>query len=416
MTGGHTSERAGTQDRELVFDAIARSDSTPSAHSEPLFLFLNRVSGEFWGQVRSLIQEWLNNIPSEAEYRELRTRMRSNDDYQFRSAFLELYLHESLIRAGYNVTIHPDVPHSARRPDFHAERNGERFFLEAICPGASKLDIGKMRRSEALFDTVNAIKSDFFFLWIVNLDEGDGPAPATKLRKQIEKWLSRLDPDTYDDFSEWPIEIFSIGQWSLTVKAMPKPVHKRGEHKQAIGVYGHYGAQRIDEAPKILSAISEKHSAYGNLDTPFIVAVGTYMMDSDHWHATNALYGHEIMQIHLEERAGSEKVVMGRDSNGYFGVPSSWIHRQTSAILLVNQLMPHHILQAEATLWRHPNPSHLLADNLGLPWLQIVFNGKGLTKSQAPVESAEFFNLPPSWPTGDPWPPSGLSAEDELAT
>ncbi|WP_327150162.1 hypothetical protein [Nocardia sp. NBC_01329] len=406
MTAWHAPERGGPRNLELVFDSVVRSDSTPSNHGEPLFVFLNRVHGEFWDKTRDLIQEWINHIPNEAEYRELRTRIRSNDDYQFRSAFLELYLHESLVRAGFNVTIHPEVLHTTRRPDFHAERDGTRFFLEAICPGASKHSIGKMRRSEALFDAVNAIKNDYFFLWIVNLDEDDGPAPAARLRKQIEKWLSSLDPEKCGDAAEWPIETFSLGSWSLTVKAMPKPVHKRGAHEQAIGVYGHYGAQRIDEAPKIMSAISEKHKAYGNLDAPFIIAVGMYMIDSDHWHTTNALYGNEVMQIDLTERSGYENVVITRDSNGYFGVPSTWIHHQTSAVLLVNQLMPHHVLQAEATLWRHPSPSHPLADNLGLPWPQVVFNGQGLTKSPAPVSSSDFFNLPPTWPTGDPWPPS----------
>src|SRR5687767_13028922 len=102
--------------REPLFDQKTRTDATPSRHQESTFAFLNRIAGEYWEQPRFLMQDWLDCIPSDAEYNDLRQRFRSRDDEQFRSAYLELYLHQSLLRAGYQVTIHPEVPGATRRP------------------------------------------------------------------------------------------------------------------------------------------------------------------------------------------------------------------------------------------------------------------------------------------------------------
>ena len=126
-----------TADRVPIFDDLERTEAIPSEHGEPIFDFLNRVAGDYWAHPRQLMQAWADRIPDPPDYNNLRQRFRSHDDDQFRSAFLELYLHECLARAGYRVTIHPSLPATTRRPDFHAERSGMGFYLEAIAPGTS---------------------------------------------------------------------------------------------------------------------------------------------------------------------------------------------------------------------------------------------------------------------------------------
>src|SRR5699024_1387747 len=124
--------------REPLFDSSEREDGSPGAHQESTFAFLNRVAGDYWQYPRVLMQERLDRVEHDDEYHELRKRLRSRDDEQFRSAFLELYLHESLLRAGYQVTAHPEVAGSSSRPDFLAQRDGVRFYVEAIAPGTSR--------------------------------------------------------------------------------------------------------------------------------------------------------------------------------------------------------------------------------------------------------------------------------------
>jgi len=101
------------------------------------------------------MQTWLDGITEDQDHNDLRQRFRSRDDDQFRSAFLELYLHECLVSAGYAVRIHPVVPGSSHRPDFRAERDGQVMFVEAIAPGASAEAKAAAQRRAVLFDTVN---------------------------------------------------------------------------------------------------------------------------------------------------------------------------------------------------------------------------------------------------------------------
>jgi hypothetical protein len=87
-----------TTEHAAIFDVLERTDATPARHGEPIFDFLNRVAGEYWAHPRQLMQAWADHIPGPPDYNDLRQRFRSHDDDQFRSAFLELYLHECLTR------------------------------------------------------------------------------------------------------------------------------------------------------------------------------------------------------------------------------------------------------------------------------------------------------------------------------
>lgn len=94
----------------------------------------SRRSCESAGQrhLTDVVPRWLNVWTTIAPSPDSRPHLasgrwvkgRARDDEQFRSAFLELYLDESLIRAGYVVTIHPSVNGTTTHPDFLVERAG----------------------------------------------------------------------------------------------------------------------------------------------------------------------------------------------------------------------------------------------------------------------------------------------------
>jgi hypothetical protein len=72
-------------------------------------------------------------------------------------------------------------------------------------------------------------------------------------------------------------------------------------------------------------------------------------------------------------------------------------------VLLINQLMPYYFQKAENTLWRHPDPLHPLAADLGVPALTMDFDGSRLMETPAPVTATEIFDLPDPWPPGERW-------------
>jgi hypothetical protein len=390
---------------EPIFDEAHRTDTRPAKHSESTFEFLNRVGGDYWQHPRTLMQTWLDRVSGEQDYNDLRQRFRSRDDEQFRSAFLELYLHESLLRAGYTVTIHPSVDQSSRRPDFRAERDGEVLFIEAVAPGSSAGAKAAAQRRAVLFDTVNRLGDPNFMLWLDHLEQGSAPPASARLRADLRGWLSRLNPDDIADLGRAPTRTWQHDGWSVTFRAIPKRPEARraGPHQRAIGVFGHGEASFIDDAPAILKALAAKHHGYGDLGAPFIIAIGTYIFDTDRWHSTNAMYGRLAVQLG-ESPSGELLTREVRQPDGYFGTPSDWRNSNVSGVLLVNQLMPYHLQRAEITLWRHPLAAHPLPEDIALPAESIVLQDGALNAIKSPVEADDFFGLPDPWPPGEPWP------------
>jgi len=391
-----------TAERATIFDDLERTDGTPSGHGESIFGFLNRVAGEYRTHPRQLMQTWADRFDP-PDYHDLRQRFRSHDDEQFRSAFLELYLHECLVRAGYRVSVHPGLPATRRRPDFYAERSDSTFYLEAIAPGTSPEEKAAARRRAVLFDTVDRLGDPNFLLWLTELHEGPRPPASARLREDLRRWLSRLNPDDLTDLENAPEHHWEHDGWSATLKPIPRRPDARGRRpKSSIGVYGHTGVSIIDDAPGIRNALAAKHHAYGDLGAPFVVAVGTYIFDSDRWHSANALYGQEAVQ--LGETSEGEMVTRSvRQPDGYFGIPGSWQHPNVSGVLLINQLMPYYFHRAEVTLWRHPDPLHPLASDPLLPAATIDFDGTRLIETPAAVTAADMFELPDPWPPGERW-------------
>jgi len=391
--------------RQAIFDDARRSDPLPARHGESSFAFLNRITGAYWDHPRDLIQSWADRLPSPTEYADLRGRLRSGDDHAFNSAFLELFLHEMFIAAGYAVTLHPRVAGTSRKPDFLVQRDDTAIYVEAIVPGPSVAARAAANRRRTLFDTVNGVGDPNFMLWLEELKEGDAPPAGAALRRDLRRWLASLDPDAYTDLDDAPTYRWAKDGWSVAFKALPKARHARGVRigDRSIGVYGHTRAGIVNDAPTIRDALTEKHHAYGDLNAPFIIAVGLYIFDTDRWHSTGALYGAEGMQ--LGETTAGERVMRSvRQADGYFGTPPEWTNRQVSGVLVVNQLQPYSVTRAEVTLWRHPDPIHPLPPNLGLPAEEVALVHSRLEVTPPVRAAAELFGLPSPWPPGEAWP------------
>lgn len=149
----------------VVFSAISRNDPSPASHGDSQFQFLDRVSGPYWDQVRDLIEDWFSRLCSDAQA-DVRGRLRSRDDRQFDGAFFELYVHECLLRMGYTVTCHPEPEGSERRPDFLAEKNRSRMYVEARSASTSDVSVGAAARLNTVYQSLDRLDSPNFFLWI----------------------------------------------------------------------------------------------------------------------------------------------------------------------------------------------------------------------------------------------------------
>ncbi|MCS5716402.1 hypothetical protein NVV95_17785 [Herbiconiux sp. CPCC 205716] len=392
----------GEPERLPLFDPVNRTDPNPSYYAEPEFRFLSRVPGPWWDHVRQLMQSWADHVQDDGDYKDLRNRLRSSDDDQYRSAYFELYLHESLIRAGFQVTVHPSIPGSSRHPDFLAEREDQRLYLEAIVPGTPPLSKAANRRRAILFDTVNRLHTPNFLLALEHLVDGPRDPASARLRHALGVWLKTLDPDTITTENAPSFQWENAG-WSVGFKPIPLRPDARGVRPgdRAIGIFGHTGARVVNEAATIVSALGVKHNAYGVLDAPLLIAVGLQAFSAHTWDSANAFYGPEVVRIR-NASDGIETVDRSREMNGYFGSPPDWGHRQVSGVVVVNQLGPYKPLLAQPTTWLHPGALYPLRNSPGLPGSVMEAVGDQVVETSA-IPSADFFDLPDPWPPGDPW-------------
>lgn len=386
--------------RPPVFDDRERTSTAAAANEESSFDFLNRVAGDFWEHPRQLIEAWASHLSDDAEYADIRSRLRSKNNSQFNSAFLELYLHETLLRTGHTVTIHPQLPHSTRRPDFYAEKDNTGFYVEAIAPGVGKEAEAVAARRNRFLDVINRLDDRNFYLWLHVLQIGPRNPAAARLRTELARWLTTIDPDSVTDYAEAPRLRWEQEGWVAEFSAIPVRQDVRGQNRQdrrAIGIYADRPAAWVDDSTTIQKALSSKDGEYGQLDKPFIIAVGLYIFDTDRWHSMNALYGRE--QVTLTEHGGHAF----RRGDGYFGGPPHWANTNVSGVLLVNQLQPYHAHKADVSLWVHPG-ADLDLPHVEWPGDTVTLLDNRVTATPPRVPPTKLFGLSEPWPPGEPWP------------
>lgn len=390
------------RNRLPIFDDRDRSDPSPATHGESSFAFFNRVAGDYWEHPRRLLQEWADRLPDDA-YSDVRGRLRE-DNEQAQSAFLELYLHESLLRAGFSVTVHPDLPHTARHVDFLAERGDERFYVEAVMP-RSRPDGGEANRLARFLDGINKLDDQRFFLNLQEVRVGAHAVKAGEVRRQLKRWLDSLDPDAIGIDGAWPTFSWSASGWSAQFGAVPKsPKHRRSSRGRAIGIYSHVGAQLIDDAGLIRRGAESKAGGYGVLDAPLVIAVGVYLFDRDLEDTVAAMFGHHQWEL----SSSGEGRRTSRMSDGFFGTRRAPLHTTTAAVLVVNQLQPTHVQRAQVTLVPNPWAAEPLVATRPFHATELQFDGSEIARNAPVASAAQFFDIE-AWVELDPWteiPPS----------
>lgn len=391
-----------------IFSAAVRTDPSPAAHGEGRFRFLDRVSGPYWDQVRQLIENWFARLGPDVQA-DVRGRLRSKDDRQFRGAFFELYLHESLLRMGYKVTCHPVLEGTARRPDFLAEKDGRAMYIEARSASSSDNSAAAAARVNTVYKSLDLLDSPNFFLWIEVVRQGAGPLGAKPLRGRLENWLRGLDPDEYNGWSRQDLPNLTYREergdeevaWVIEFEAIPKSPQARGKKGlRPLGIFSG-GATWLDD-DGIRGALSDKGSAYGQLGAPYVVAVASENIDLDEQEVLNVLYGTDAPEFRTSAD-GSEPYTYVRTPDGYWFRGDRWEHRHVSAVLVVKSLHPAFVGRQTHTIWEHPGPEHSV-DALPI-WRRAVCGADSPVRYIDPARNqADWFGLGEPWPMGDPFP------------
>lgn len=393
-----------------VFDGLPRSDPSPRNQSESLSRFLTRVHTPYWASVRDLIEDWFSRLP-EAAQADVRGRLRSRDDHQFHGAFWELYLHESLIRSGFEVDCHPELAGTSRRPDFLARRDGDAMYVEARTAFASSKGPGDKNRLNQALDALNRLESKDFFIWVEIGAQGDADLKVGPLRASLEAWLATLDADeitqqlkTAGDIDSVQSVDWNTDGWQLIVHPIPKAAGRRRlDGKPAIGVHGPARAGGIDNVTPLKAALSDKGGAYGELDHPLVIAIRYASDISDDFDTVGALYGSSQIQIQRGPNAMITTTEV-RAPDGYWYLGDHWAHLNVSGVLIARNLMPWGVATQTPELWHHPDPDRPVAATPDL-WRHAVAGRDGLDRIGPARQAWETFDLAQDWPGTEPFEP-----------
>lgn len=395
---GWPSRSAAERSTEVLFASGSRHDASPMRPNEGIYEFLDRSAKPLFGEVRRVLNEWLADLPEELQH-ELAPRLRSNDQHIFESAFWELYLHTAYVRSGYHVTAHPDVPASAKRPDFMVERNGTKFYLEAVRVGTGSSQTASARRLQEVLAVLTRQRSDGrFVLSLVHSAVGPNALPTTSLRSQLKEWLDGLDADavlddlthgsTYDRAPKFP---WNEEGWVLAFQAIPLRAGATGTDQSLLGISGPGEAEWVDNITGVRRVLKGKAHKYGSLEHPLVIAVmSNTKYPTEDYEFEQALFGRNL----------ARPVQSGRDPRlvveaGHWLTRQGWRRGDAPQVIAASDLNPWSVTRVHPRLWTTLEPDATLPSPPG--WLSRVTVAMDQTSIREGSSLEKLFGLPAGW-------------------
>lgn len=360
-----------------------RSALDPAEHGEPHSSYLDRSARPQFAAARERINEWFSRICPTMQAGAM-ARLRSGDDYQFSSAYWELYLHELFVRLGYEVVCEPLLP-SGRRIDFLVTREGSSMYVEATVAHSSDDERAADARRNRLYRELERVDTDRFMLGIEIERAGSSDMPNVKqLRSQLETWLAMLDPDEVGE--EWeraerlPEFRWEAAGWSLVFEALALQPEFQGEAiDRPLGMFMDETGGQIDDETPLRRALERKAPRrYGDLDHPYVIAVCEFPFSShgSGWHRRNVLYGRSAVTFGPN---GTEEV---RHADGFWrGRGQRPRNKRVAATILAAEIQPWYFDDNALTWWDNPFADVPVADALVLDVVErhqlVVQDGRG---------------------------------------
>ncbi|HEV2999339.1 MAG TPA: hypothetical protein VGW75_01275 [Solirubrobacteraceae bacterium] len=388
---------AGAPPRSLFSDA-PRTRTGPAPYAEPEYDALDRAARPYAVEVRSTLDRWFSELPDYARP-SIRANFRSPKTPVHRGALLELYLHETFRRLGFEIDL--DVGRedpTRRRPDFLLEPDGARTWVEATAVlGADVFTAAERARLQQFYDLLNGCR-DKRFLLSPQVDEvGGATLGRAQILDPIEEWLAGLDAADVrrriDRGAEPPEIRLTPEGWVVAVEATPvREDMPLLEHERVLGS-SIEGVAELDDVRPLRRNLKRKATRYGALDAPYVIAVlcvGTFVEDRD---VAEALLGDTEYRWD-RERGGVSGV---RLPNGLWYAPGKPANTRVSAVVTIPHLSATSAAVVEPTVWTNPWARRPL--QLELPWRrqEIAPDGR-ITTHEAAHSAADILQLPPGWP------------------
>lgn len=393
-----------------LFDDFERTETRSAYNNESHFEYSNLSARPAFFAIRQMLEEWFARYPDykSGGRKDLRNRFRDRNRQNHVGAFFELFLHEYLIRLGYTVIPHPEIPGVSTHPEFLVRREGQDcFYLEATVPEPRQINHKDSTRLNQLHDALQKVQSPDYFLDVTHSGYPKAVVSVKPLIRKIEAWLRSLD---YSEIQRvWrergffgPPEFHdNIAGMYLSIRPVPKSEKSRGKGGiRPVGFFGPAEAQAVDTVSAIREGVRAKRKIYGQLNLPYVIAVNI-LEQFVHIHSTvDALFGREAVR-HIGYTDGTDKTEYVRNPDGIWISERGPINEGISAVLVFLQMWVWNMSTIQSALIYNPFASKPLIDEL--PFRRIVGDrASGKFSEIAEKKSiAEVLRLPTPWPVPD---------------
>lgn len=366
---------------------------------------MNRVDTPFWAEVRNLLETFFSRYPSE-HAESLRRDFHSRLPGSHYAAWWELYLHELFLRLGYEITIHPAIEGTERKPDFGLRRGGSDLLVEAsvLFSGLS----GSEERTGAapgwMLAAFEGIENPNFFVSIHEITaRGDEQMKRAEIASPTEQWLAGLDPDQvaseYEEEGQFPALRIECRGWEVELEAWPVKPEARGRPGHRVRGAGPVMTGWVDDIGQLESKLKVKAARYGRPEIPYVIAVLSLSGFMERIDIAQALFGREAIVVSGSGDVGR----LVRQRNGFWFRGSGPINTRVSAVLMGVGLQPWSLTRTAPELWINPWAEHPLAEGWPFTVHTALESGEIVSEENDPALPM-LFDLPEGWPEGKPFP------------
>lgn len=382
----------------MLFEDRQRTRKVPLKRGESLWEFYDTCALPGYDDFRSVINRWLAEMP-EKDSQELISRMRYGGSREFSACLCELSVHAFLIRSGFKVAVHPEVPGTKKRPDFAVldDAGAVVAYVEVTTVNPPDAQEKEGNRENPLYNAIDGVKLPRGCVLGYNLLCAGKSSPSLRtLLAEIEQWAKENEEAAK---SEEVSKTFTAGEWTVELELFAGG--KSTEPAQgAIGTSSLRGGM-IEPHRDIRGALEAKAKRYGDLGAPYVIVVADgkdqlFSKDSIKSALTEAVLGDEIIQF---RSGGSAHQTFAR--NGFWHGRAGARNRHVSAVMLLPDtgLWKLRNGNRQPTLAVNPYARHGLPDALrALPRFEP---DNDLWVFREGTRFADVLELP------DPWPPEG---------
>jgi hypothetical protein len=387
-----------------IFDEIERNDKRSRYFNESPFAYYNISARSGIAAIRELIERWYEEFP-DAGKTDIRGRLRSGRQTDFRSAFFELYLCQLCRCSGFSVAIYPGMEHHSREshPDFLLSHNGEpALYVEGTLAQEPQNTTATKRRQAELEDAINRLNCPNFWLLLDTSGTATENIPVAKARKKLQLWVEGLNPeqvakDRKIKSAALPVFTDSFGGLTITITAYPKSPDRRGNTgDRPLGAVVPDELLECDAHDDIRQAVLRKAKCYGELKLPYIVAINVMNDLLDFDDILDGLFGQPTMEALL----GPQRRVV-RAANGAWRGKTGPRNAVVSGVMIANNVHPTTIGTETPLLVHNPwAQMPLPIDAFGLPQKSFdPVTGKIISHSGS--SARDILGIPAPWPIPD---------------